>query len=329
MNDTEVPKVVDAQIVEAEITRELGDVLSVVEQYATVTDDEGRARAVQLGVQLGDKERSIKALKERLVKPIRLAYENVRDTFDGKLSAVVAGKRLLSVAVSTYDIEKERQARLERERQEADRREKQRLYEIEQAKLKLEQDHLDAIVEDVQRAKAAQDLADQLERDRRLREEQDARVTQAETAQDLGMVDRVDNILDRATPIAPTAPSVAALQTTTAAVPAPLAMAIPVIPPPPPPAPAPVASFADDGTIKKNVWKWEVADIKAFCQGVADGSIPAVVEYRGKKVPIVEVNRGFIGQEVGRLKDEFTCPGIKTWKERNTIFKAANSGEEA
>lgn len=321
-------KVVDAQLVEQELTKEVGDVLSALESVANVTDAESRARAVEWGVKIGEKERKLKETRKKIVDPARQLYEYLRGMFDGKIDALAAGKKLLSSKVSAYDVEQERLARLEREKKEKERREAEEKHKREMAAWQFEQDHLQAFKDDEAWVKAKEDQRARDERARLLREEEAGRIQHAESARDLGMTDRVDTILEKATPIAPSAPSSIPATSPAASLPA-----LPPAPPPPPPPPPPaamtsVASFASDGTIKKTAWKWELEDVKEFCRAVAEGRAPAFVEYRGKRVPILEVHAGFITQEVNRLKDEFVCPGVKAWPERVTQFKAGK-GEDA
>jgi hypothetical protein len=305
-------KTVEPQVVEAEITKELGDVLSAVEQIAQVKDPESRAVAVQWGVKLTEKGKALKELRKRIVDPIRKAYENARDTFDGKLDALEAGKKLLSARISAYDIEQERLARIEREKAEAERRRQQEEYERQQLAYKLECDHVEAIREDAHRTQIRLEDEARAARDRRLKEEEASRIRQAEAAQSLGMGDRVDTILDKQTAIAPQAPAPSSVTAAPVALPP-----MPVAPPPPPPPPAPVPSVLqrpDPNSIARDEWHYDVTDIRAVARAVAEGRAP--VEY-------LTIVRSEVGKDVRRLKDAFQLPGIKTWKERNTVFRSS------
>ncbi len=311
-------KVVDAVVVEAEITREIGDALNAIEKVAIITDEVSRAIAVSWGVKLTEKEKGLKDLRTKIVTPMRKAYENARDIFDGKLDAIGAGKKLLSARISAWDLERERLARLERERLEKQRREDEEKHKRELLAWEIERDHALALTEDVERVRLAEEKRQKDERAAALALEEQGRIEQADTAVALGMTDRVDTILDKTTAIAPVVSSV--LPPTQTA--APIKAAVPA-PPPPPPVPAAlpvVARRADSDTVSRDEWHYEPVDMRALCKAIAEGRAPA--EY-------VTLAKGEVGKDVRKLKDEFRCDGIRTWKERNTTFKTAKVGEVA
>lgn len=314
---TETPRAVDAQLVEQELTREVAEILAALDGVATVKDAASRAVAVEYAVRIAEKEKKLKADRKKVVDPARKLYEYFRDMFDSKLDALDAGKRLLSSRVGAYDIEMERLERIERERREKERREAEEKHKREMAAYQLECDHLAALQDDLEWTRQRTIRLQNEERDRSIAREQAARIEQAETAQDLGMADRVDTILDRATPIASQGPTSMPSATTAALPPKPL-------PPPPPPPPAAMTSIvakrADPNSVSRDEWKYDVTDMKALARAVAEDRAP--VEY-------LTLNRGEVGKDVRKLKDEFRCDGIKTWKERNLSFRASKPGEDA
>ena len=70
---------------------------------------------------------------------------------------------------------------------------------------------------------------------------------------------------------------------------------------------------ADPKTISKDVWVCEIIDLMALVKAVAAGIAP--IEYLEAKMPEIR-------KDVKRLKDEYACPGVRAWKERETAFRA-------
>lgn len=323
MTDPHPPQADDSQIVrvEQDVRREVGDSIEISRALAAaIKDPETRGRAVDMGTDILARIKNLKAKREEIVTPLRRAYERVRDLFDDPIRRLEACKTALSHGISAYDVEAERQRRLERERREAEERRqreeyerKRREWEAAEARRQQEEERRVWEAEEAQRKRLEE------ERQRKIREEEDSRLRQAQVAQEVGNgQERADHILEHATPIAPTPPP-----QEVAAAAAPLE-ALPPPPPPPPPPPAPVqevASFVADATVKHNVWKAEVEDLMALVRAVADGRAPLYVEWRGKQVPLLEPNVGYLQKQAQMMKDEFRCPGCRAWPERRTDFR--------
>lgn len=299
---------VSAELVESEIKADMEDYLAKAQEIADrVKDPEGRAEAVEVGVRLKTKLLMLESKREKYYGPAYRLAESLRELFDPRIRTAKALIKLLGSAISSYDLEVERKERIAREELERKRREEQAAYEKalreREAEIKRQEEALKAEI--AAKKKAEDDL--RLERERKIKQEEDARIAQAEEAKKQGNLDRVDHILEKTTAIAPEQPRIEAV-----APPAP-PRALP--PPPPPPAPAPlppvVAKRPDENTSKMETWKFSVDNLYALVKAVAENRAP--IEY-------LEAS-SVIGKDLRKLKDEFKCDGVRTWKERTTSFK--------
>ena len=221
-------KIVDPQIVKAEIVQYLGNVIDRVRELVlNIKDDESRDRAVQAGVEIRGKIDWLEAKRLKVYVPLRDALEVLRKEYDIPIELGTGLIKPLGAAVKNYDIKKRREEQLAREQQEAEakrirdeaaRKEReleaarqkfireqqeaeQRRRDALEAEAKREQEMLEA----QERDRQEQARREQEERARRIREEEDSRLAHAQEAKDVGLDHKVDGILSRATPIAPVA----------------------------------------------------------------------------------------------------------------------------
>jgi len=306
--DFEMTQVVTPEVVETEISEELGDALDRARQIvAEIKDEPSRDAAAKFGAFVATKERNLKTLREQKVTPLRKAYEGIRDLFDIKLRALDSVKRLIAQGISAWDVERERLRRLEKERIDREAREAREKYEREKRAWEIEQQRLKDEAERKECERQEEERRQREEVDRKVRAEEDARLRHAEEAQAQGNMRKIEPILEKVTPIAPAAPPVAAVAPQT---PTP-------VPLPPPPPPAQVQAFIakrpDVNTVSRDEWKWREDDLGELIKAVYEKRAP--VEY-------LTFNKTEIGRDVRRLKGEFRCAGVKTWVERNTSFRS-------
>ena len=231
-------EIVDPQIVKAEIVEYIGNVVEDARTLAiAITDDATCESAISLGAAVKDKLKWLKGRRLAVYKPLADATENVRLEYDTPLKLGEQIEKTLAAAVITYKQQKraeEERRRLEieaearRQKEEADRKEREAAAErdriIRERQLEEQRKREEAAAEERRRIEAeaavkreieAKAKAEADERSRQLREEEDRRLAAAQAAQDVGLVDRSEQILEKQMPVAPIVPqmtSVADLQ---------------------------------------------------------------------------------------------------------------------
>lgn len=223
MSPTEI---LDPQLVKAEVVEYLGSVLDDARVLSvTITDDATLEKAITLGAMIKEKIAYLKKRRKVVYEPLRDATEGVRLEYDSPLKLGDQMERSLSAAVITYRQKKkdeETRARLaleaeaKRVREEAARKEREaqaereRIIREREAREQRERDEREAEARRVREAEAkakaeaeAKAKADADERARQLREEEDRRVATAKEAEDVGLSERSENIIENQQPVAP------------------------------------------------------------------------------------------------------------------------------
>lgn len=218
--------IADPQVVKAEIVENIGSsiedarILSV-----SITDDATCAKAIDLGAKI---KTGIKWLKERrkaVYEPLKEATEGVRLEYDNPLKTADQIEKSLAAAVISYRQKKrdeENRARLAleaeaaRQKEEAARKEREaaaereRIIKAREADEQRKRDQVaaeerrkqEAIAEEKRQADAkAKKEAD--ERDRQIKEEEDRRLATAQEAENVGLAERSEQILETQKPVAP------------------------------------------------------------------------------------------------------------------------------
>lgn len=224
-----IPEVVDLEIIRRDLGPSIDKELDRAARIQiNIKDDETLALAVDAGEKLRDN--IIDTLQGlRVTWYERLFYhpgEKARDLFDPRLKRAKGLLKDTMAAISDYKIKKEREARLAREKAEAEARrvqeeadrkqkeaeeaearakqaiedEKRRIKEAEEAEARRIQAEKDA---EERRQREAREAAAK-ETARKIKEEEDARLAHAQEAKDQGNDNKVDSIIENATPISPT-----------------------------------------------------------------------------------------------------------------------------
>lgn len=219
-------EIVDASLVKTEIVAYLGNVLTQAEEMAlAVKDDASANEATSLGVAVKNRVKWLKDKREEVYEPLYKATERVRAEFDTPIKIGTDIDKRLSAAVIKYRLDKKREeerlrlaaeADARRIRDEAERKRKE--VEAERQRIIREQEAREQKRRDDEAAEERRKLAEieatkkaeqerlkkeQDERARLMKEEEDARLKKAQEAHDVGLSERVENILERPTAIAP------------------------------------------------------------------------------------------------------------------------------
>ncbi len=377
-------RIADPRVVKAEIVEYIGGVIDEAQKIAlAVRDDESANLAADLGVAIKSKLIWLKEKRKAVYEPLFRAAEGVRLEYDDPIKLGTSLEKTLSAAVIKYRLDKKREeerlrlaaeAESRRIREEAARKEREA--EAERLRVIREQEErerkrLADIAAEERRKKAEAVAAEQAERARiqkeqderakRIKEEEDARLRQAAEAQEVGMPEKVDSILDRQTPIAAIAGAppaadrgeaersrqereaaeessrrIAALEEqklrdAEAAGVRKLQEDADKAKADAEAAEAAAASQVsvtrpDDRMRTSVLWKYQIAspeDFKKLCKAIGEGRAP--VEYGGYDPEAPEKFRATqIGKDLTKLKGEFngSVIGITTWPEESGGFKA-------
>ena len=222
MSTTEI---VEAEVVKSEIVSYLGNVISEAQEIAnSVKDDASANLATDLGVAVKSKLSWLKNKREEVYSPLYAATERVRLEFDTPIKLGTALEKTLSAAVIKYRLDRKREEERLRLAAEADARRireeaarKEREAEAERQKIIKDQQEREqkrrdeaaaeerrklAEIEACKKAEQERQQREQDERARLIKQEEDERLRKAQEAQDVGLGERVEGILDRTTPIA-------------------------------------------------------------------------------------------------------------------------------
>ncbi|MBS3927733.1 MAG: hypothetical protein KGZ65_03990 [Sphingomonadales bacterium] len=223
-----VPEVVDLEIIRSSIGPSIDKALHHAAKIAaSITDDASREIAIDAVEKVKDDCLTVlEKWREDYYVPKYRDAEDARSVFDTRIKEAKAVVKTIMSHVSDYNVRKKREADLARERAEAEARrlreelerkqreleaaerraneaaeaEKRRIKEAEEA----EERRIVAEAEARIRAERAAREAAAAETARKLKEEEDARLKQAQLAKDVGNGDaKVDTILESATPISP------------------------------------------------------------------------------------------------------------------------------
>jgi hypothetical protein len=216
---------VEAEVVAREIGPAIDSALSEAAKVAaSVVDDASRERAVSLGVLVREKVAKAEEWRECYYIPAYRAVKNLADFVDPKIKTGKGILKVLSSAISEYDIRKRREEQLEIERREAEARRKReeaerkireaeeaekRAREAEEAEKRRKQEAEEAerrriqAEEDAKRRREEEARRlEQEERARKIKAEEDARLAHAQVADSVGAGEKkADAILETPTPI--------------------------------------------------------------------------------------------------------------------------------
>lgn len=223
-----IPEVVDIEIIRSSIGPSIDKALHHAARIAaSITDDASRELAIDAVEKVKDDCLVVlEKWREKYYVPKYRDAEDARAIFDTRIKEAKAVVKTIMGHVSDYNVRKKREADLARERAEAESRrlreeldrkqleleaaerrakeaveaEKRRAKEAEEA----EGRRVQAEKEAKERAERAAREAAAAETTRKLKEEEDARLKQAQLAHDVGNgAAKVDTILESATPISP------------------------------------------------------------------------------------------------------------------------------
>lgn len=224
----EIPEVVDLDTIRLTIGPSIDKELARAQRFKiSIVDDESCALAIDAAEKLRDNITDVlNTLRETYyIEKFYRPGEEARELFDPRLKLAKGLMKDLMTATSEYKLKKEREARLARERAEAEARRqreeaerKQR--EAEEAERKAKEAaeaekrrKEEAEAAEKRRIQAEQEAKEKAERDareaaaretaRKLKEEENARLAHATEAEKVGNTDKIEKILDTATPIAP------------------------------------------------------------------------------------------------------------------------------
>lgn len=221
-----VTEITDPQLVKAEVVEYLGNVLEDARVLSvTITDDVTLEKAITLGAMIKEKIAYLKNRRKVVYEPLRAATEGVRLEYDNPLKLGDQMERSLSAAVITYKQKKkdeETRARLaleaeaKRVREEAERKEREAQAEreriIREREAREQRERDERVAEEKRKADAeakvkaeaaAKVQAEADERARQLREEEDRRVATAAEAENVGLTERSETIIDTQQAVAP------------------------------------------------------------------------------------------------------------------------------
>lgn len=228
-----VPEIIDFNVIRNEMAPEIDRIIThanttVAKLAVGIKDDETMALAVKEAEFLRDNGQDLlkKWREEFYMEKWYRPGEEVRDFFDSRLKPIAAHMKTLLGHVSDYKGKKEREAKLARERAEAEARRqreeaerKQREAEEAERRAKEAAEAEKRRIKEAQEAEerriqAEKELKERQEREaresaaketqRKLKEEEDARMRHAEVAHEEGSgAAKVDTILESATPISP------------------------------------------------------------------------------------------------------------------------------
>lgn len=225
MSPTEI---IDASVAKAEIVEYLGSVIDDAQSIANaVKDDVSANQAADLGVAIKTKLAWLKTKRAEVYEPLYQATERVRLEFDNPIKLGTQLEKTIGAAVIKYKLDKKREEERLRLAAEADARRIREEAARKEREVQAERDRIIKEQEDRERrrreaeaaeerriqaeAKAREDAdrariqKEQDERAQRIKEEENARLAKAQEAQDVGLEERVDSILERPTAIAPIA----------------------------------------------------------------------------------------------------------------------------
>jgi len=218
-------EIADPAVVRTEITEYLGNVLDEAQALCiAIKDDETAERATVLGVAIKSRIVWLKKKKEEISDPLMAAAERVRDEYLKPIQLGTQYDKSLSAAVIKYRGDKKREedrlrlaAEAEARRKREEAAEKERAAERERLKIikdreareqkarddaAAEERRKQAEIEAGKQAERQRLQKEQAERDQRIKEEETARLKKAQEAQDVGLPERVDRILETPTAIA-------------------------------------------------------------------------------------------------------------------------------
>lgn len=221
------PEVVDLEIIGRDIGPAIDKALSLAGKLAAnVVDQTGMTVAVDAADKVKGYVATLKALRLNHYDPLYRKAEDARSHFDDRIKTGTAIIKTLLAAVSDFNVKAEREARLKREaaeaearriQEEADRKRREAEEAAARAKAAAEDEarrKKEAEEAEKRRLQAEKDAKDRQEREireqaaretqRKLQEEETARLAHAQKAEDVGNVDKVGTILDSQTPISPT-----------------------------------------------------------------------------------------------------------------------------
>jgi hypothetical protein len=225
MENTEI-RINDPSAVKAEVVAYIGNVIEEASRIAAmITDDATCDQAVTLGSMVKECTMWLQTKRREVYEPLYKATERVRAEYDDPLKLGKQIEKTLSAAVIDYRLKKKREedrlrlaaeAEAKRVREEAERKEREAQAERERIirERAAEEQRRRLVAEaEAKRQKEAKEAAEreaaaksQLEADeraRQMREEEEARLRNAQEAHDVGLTERSEVILDRQTPIAP------------------------------------------------------------------------------------------------------------------------------
>lgn len=336
---TTEPSTEVAARLEQSMTQIQGTVYDEAKRLSVIKTAEDRAAAARFGVECAKREKDINAKADEVLGPIaesKRRIEEARKKFtamrDQALHPVLKAKELLSAAISAFDTEQKRLARIAEEERQRKIREEREEYERKQREYEAEQKRLKDEEERKEKERLAEAQRQEDERKRKIKEEEDARIAHAQEAKAQGNTERVDAILEQKTAVAPALPPAPA----PTPAPEPVKAVLPPPPaPPPPPPPAVSAALAgteSNGAVGSEVWKMKVTDPMALIKAVAEGKVALehTIKSKGKtkKVTILNINEPLLRSLVRKLKNEFHCPGVEGYPEQKTSFYVEDAEEE-
>jgi hypothetical protein len=228
MERVPAPQVIDPAVIENDIGPRIDKALEQAARIAaSITDDASRDIAIDAVEKVRDDCLSpLERWREEYYIPKYRATEKLRELFDPRIKQAKAITKTIMGHVADYNIRKKREADLARERAEAEARRireeaerKQREAEEAERRAKEAAEAEKRRIKEAQeaearRVQAEKEAAERREREareaaaaetaRKLKEEEEARIRQAEVAHEVGNgPGKVDAILENATPIAP------------------------------------------------------------------------------------------------------------------------------
>ena len=269
-----------------------------------IVDTESYKIAADFGSTAKSKERYIDARMAEITEPLHSAWKAAVRLRDEALGPVKRAARVISDALSVYDVDQDRKRRWAEEARQAEIRRLQEEHERKKREWEAEVRRREEAARQAQLAQEAEQHKRDEERKAAIKKEEDARLEHALEAEKQGNTGKIDHILSTPTPIAQSPE------------PEPIKVALPPPPePPPPPPPPPPVVFTPPPApvVRREVWKCKVVDLMALVKAVAEGRAP---------LECVEANTVYLNKQTVRLKSEFRCSGIEVWSERQTAFRS-------
>lgn len=275
---------------------------------ATVVQDMERVEYIgsKLKGRINDLEDKV---EEKFCKPARTLWQNANDLKKAALSKPQAILDKLRKTHATVRTELDRRKKEAEEKRLAEIR---RQDELRKAAEQEHKDHLAAIEENYQFDKRKHDAEVKRIEDERRKKEEDARLNQAQAAENEGAPkERVEAILATPTPLTPVELPKAPEKPT-------VTVSAPFMPPPaltvaPPPVSVPTLETSGKA-INRAPWKARVKNKRMLLQAILDDEA---------SIECIAFNDSYLNEQARKYKDKLAIPGCESYQEAETAFKAS------